>query len=365
VLIRVSTFVVTFAVALIGIFLHVDDLKVKIALACLALASLILAIFIEVQASREAHFTKRSLERLIQASTPSDLFARAVTKIAIDQAGKRGLSKCLVRRSEQDDGYVIEVIFTDEAEREAAGYFQFDHERLAQWSLLEEKNLSGEIAADMFTRGPAPTADLREHWNDLTEFIGEVATGLYPDSVRDGKYGIFANTEKVEIGIPYPRNVKTGAPERTRELPLDGESVLVLMFSKQELAALLTQSNIAASRTVADWLAAAWGTPTVLTRQQNLRHRRPSSPRRPPLGPRSHYPRQLTCALTWPNSGLAEGDAYQVLRTSLPTTARGHLRGWMQCGRGPDCRCDQAGGVGAPSGCRRRCTTDPSDEASQ
>ena len=114
-LIRVSTFVVTFAVALIGIFLHVNDLKVKIALACLAMASLILAVFVEVQASREADFTKRSLERLIQASTPSDLFARAVTNIAIDQAGKHGLSNSLVRRSGQGDGYVIEIIFTDEA----------------------------------------------------------------------------------------------------------------------------------------------------------------------------------------------------------------------------------------------------------
>jgi hypothetical protein len=269
VLIRVSTFVVTFTVALIGIFLHVNDLKVKIALACLAMASLILAVFIEVQASREADFTKRSLERLIQASTPSDLFASAVTKIAIDQASKRGLSNCLVRQSERGDGYVIEMIFTDDAAREAAGYFRFDHERLAQWSLLEEKNLSREIAADMFTRGPAPTADLREHWNGTAQFIGDVAAGLYPDLVRDGKYGIYANTDKVEIGVPYPRSVKAGAPERTVERPFDGESVLVLMFSEQDLTALVTQSNMAAAKTIADWLAAAWGTPTVLTKQRS------------------------------------------------------------------------------------------------
>jgi hypothetical protein len=263
-LIRVSTFVVTCAVALIGIFLRAEDLKVKVALACLAVASLILAVFVEVQASREADFTKRSLERLIQSSTPSDLFASAVTKIATSQAIKRGLGKYLVRRREQQDGYTIDIIFTDEADREATGYYQFDHERLAQWSLLEEKRLSGEIAADMFTRGPAPTADLLGHWNDLVEFIGKVAKGLYPDSVRAGRYGIWANVEKVEIGVPYPQSVKSGPPERTRESMLDGDPVLVLSFSEQELATLLTKSNMAASKTVADWLAAAWGAPTVL-----------------------------------------------------------------------------------------------------
>ena len=110
---------------------------------------------------------------------------------------------------------------------------------------------------------------LQEHWNDLTEFIGGVAKGLYPDSVRNGAYGIWSNTETVEIGVPYPRGVKTRVPERTRERPFGGQPVLVLMFSKQDLTTLLTQSNIAASRTVADWLAAAWGPPTVLTRQQN------------------------------------------------------------------------------------------------
>ena len=267
--IRVSTFVVTFAVALTGIFLHVNDLKVKIALACLALASLILAVFVEVQASREADFTKRSLVRLIQASTPSDLFARAVTQIVIDQASKRSSSKSLVRRTERGDGYVIETIFIDDTERKAAGYFMFGHERLAEWSLLEEKNLSREIAADMFKRGPAPTADLRKHWNDLAQFVGDVAAGLYPDSVRDGKYGIYADIDKIEIGVPYPRSVKAGAPKRTVERPFDGESVLVLMFSEQDLAALLTQSNMAAAKTIADWLADAWGTPTVLTKQRN------------------------------------------------------------------------------------------------
>ncbi len=260
-IIGICSFVVTFAVALAGIFLDAKELKVQLALAGLALASFILAVFIQVQASRDADFTKRSLGRLIQASTPSNLFAEAVTQIAGGEARKRGLSNYRVRHVGQDDGYRIEMVFTDESRMKAEGYYQFDHEQLAQWSLLEEKSLSNEIRSDMFSRGPARTADLLENWNELVKFIGMIAKGLYPDSVRDGKFGIWANTEAVEIGVPYPLSVSTVIPGRTKESLLDGEPVQVLMFSGPELATLVGKSNVAASKIVAEWLAAAWGKP--------------------------------------------------------------------------------------------------------
>jgi hypothetical protein len=262
VIIGVSSFFVTFAVAMIGIFLDAKELKVKLALAGFATASFILAIFVQVQAARDADFTKRSLGRLIQASTPSNLFARAVTRIAMGQASKRGLSNCLVLQRTKDDGYIIEIVFMDKAERQAEGYYQFDHEQLAQWSLLEEKSLADGITTDMFKRGPAPTADLLEHWNELAEFIGAIGEGLYPDPVW--KFGTSAILETVEIGVPYPHSVPTVISGQTRERLLGGEPVRFLMFSKQELNALVAQSNIAASKIIAGWLAAAWGMPIVL-----------------------------------------------------------------------------------------------------
>ena len=263
-IIRTTTFAVTFAVALIGIFLDVTELKVKLALAGLACASFLLAIFVEIQASRDAAFTKRSLGRLIQASTPSSLFAHAVTQLAIHQADAQDLSNCLVLQKEQRDGYLVQLVFTDEASREAEGYFEFDHERLAQWSLLEEMNLSREIETEMFSRGPMPTANPLEHWDELTTFIGAVGKGLYPDSGRNGAFGISANIDTGEIGLPYPVDAPVVASQRTRELPFHGESVPFLMFSKDDLINLATQSNVVASRTIAGWLAAAWGAPTVL-----------------------------------------------------------------------------------------------------
>lgn len=264
-IIRAATFAVTFAVALAGIFLDVKDLKVKLALAGLAGASFLLAIFVEIQASRDAAFTKRSLSRLIQASTPSALFASAVRQIAIHQASDRGLSNCLaLQREQQHDGYVVQLVFLDDTEQQAEGYFEFDHERLAQWSLLEESSLPREIVAEMFSRGPMPTADPLEHWDQLTAFIGAVGKGLYPNSVRDGAFGVSANIEQIEIGLPYPINAPTTPARRTKELLLANKPVPFLVFSKEDLSDLTARSNIEASRIVAGWLAAAWGTPTVL-----------------------------------------------------------------------------------------------------
>jgi hypothetical protein len=94
-------------------------------------------------------------------------------------------------------------------------------------------------------------------------FISAVGKGLYPDSVRDGTYGISANTDTVEIGLPCPPG-STAARGRTKELLVRGESVPFLMFSRDALLGLAGQSSITASKTVAGWLEAAWGPPSVL-----------------------------------------------------------------------------------------------------
>jgi hypothetical protein len=245
------------------VFLDTKDSTVKLSLAALATASFVLAILIQVEASKDAAFTKRTLSRLIQASTPSTLFGQAVTQIAIREASKRDYPNAQVARRTRDDGYAIQIVFADAAEQTAQGYFQFDHERLAQWSLLDESRLAGEISREMFERGPMSTANPLDDWNELVEFIGSTSSGLYPDSIRDGAFGISANTESVEIGVPYPASVSPSETARTRLLQLGGRPVPFLVFSRIELDQLIAQSNLVASRTVAAWLETAWGTPTA------------------------------------------------------------------------------------------------------
>lgn len=262
--IRIATFVITFAVALIAIVVDTTNVQIKIALAGLAVASLVLAIFIEVQASQDARFTKRALERLIQSSTPSDLFASAVQQIILKEASRRGLGSALVRRAQGDRGYDVDVIFTDESQRNVETVFHYDHEQLARWSLLDPEPLDRAIVATMFTQGPLPTVDLMEHWNGLVDFIGTVAKALYPDSVYGGDYAMSADMDAVEIGVPYPQSGPPAAPGRTKELAMGHTLVPFLIFRKQELATLAGQGNLDAARSVSTWLHDAWGPATVI-----------------------------------------------------------------------------------------------------
>jgi hypothetical protein len=260
--IRAATLGVTFAVALIGIFLNVSGIKVKVALAALAAASFALALFIEIQAAQDARFAKRALERLIQASTPSNLFADAVVQIVIAAGVQHDLGQCVAIKRKLGDGYVCQVIFTDESERLAEGYFEFDHELLARWSLFDESRLSEEVVRDMFDRGPAPAPDPKDSWKELVDFVGKVGRGLYPD-MGAGAFAVSADFERVEIGLPYPPEVSTAAG-KTKQLMLDGESTSFLVFSTDELVMLTGKSYLAASRIVAKLLENIWGEPTTL-----------------------------------------------------------------------------------------------------
>jgi hypothetical protein len=264
-LIQIGAVIVTFVVTLIAIFVEQQNSTAKYALAGLTGATFLLAIFIEVQAAREAAFTKRALERLIQASTPSTLFAQAVSRLVIARANERGFSNCLLLRREKEDGYVNQFVFVDDAHQLAVGFFGFDHEQLAQWSLLDEKALRNAIAADMFQQGPLPSLDPLAHWDKLCDFLGTIGKGLYPDSVRNGTFALSARTDLVQIGLPYPVGAPVPPTGSAKEMLVGGETVPFLVFEKEQLTQLSGQSNLEASRTVAGWLAKAWGRPTILT----------------------------------------------------------------------------------------------------
>lgn len=258
--IRIATLGVTFAVAVVGIFLNASDIKVKLALAALAAASFVLAVFIEIQATRDTNFAKHALERLIQASTPSDVFAKAVTQLVIDEGMRHGLNQCVVIKRKHEDGNIWRVVFTDEDGRRVRGYFEFDHEQLARWSLLDESRLSDEVEQDMFKRGPMLTADPKENWSNLVDFIASVGRGLYPDAGGE-RFGVSADFDAAEIGLPYPPGVPS-IPGRTKQLTMGGKRVPFLVFSREELGTLARQPYVTASQVVAGWLEDSWGAPT-------------------------------------------------------------------------------------------------------
>lgn len=264
--IKVSTLLVTLAVALVGIFLPTNSTDVRVGLAGLAVASLVLAIFVEIQTDREGRFVKRALERLIQSTTPSSVFAEAVQGVALEAASGRGLPTALVQTLSKQNGhgYEVKLLFTDPSGHAIDGIYFFDHEKLAEWALLEPDELRNAVIDDMFARGPVLDGDVRAHWKNVAEYLRTIAGTLYPtDGPGPGSIQ-WANSDRLELGVLYPPGVSNQSVARTEVKQFEGAPVRVLTFGQQDLGGLAGKSHIAASKSIAGWLAQAWGMPTVL-----------------------------------------------------------------------------------------------------
>lgn len=262
-MIQIGSLLLTCAVALVGIFYDTHDARVRYVLASLALMALVFSILIQVQSGRQSAFNKRALENLIRASTPSDLFARAVTQLGISVALKKQITDCVVVRRQVDDGFIVQLVFPDESSKAIRGYFEFNHEKLAEWSLLDEKELKTAISHEMFS--PFFSKEVFDKWNDLCEWFGQLSRGLYPDSVRNGRFGISARTDLKRIGVPWPSSAAVNPEDdRVEMLTLGSQKVPFLMFSEANLIELAGESRMQGAERVSRWLIEAWGNPSIL-----------------------------------------------------------------------------------------------------
>lgn len=96
--------------------------------------------------------------------------------------------------------YLIFVFAKSDAYNPPSGVVEIDEERLAIWSSLRGTLLTAAISAALF-EGSLFTGVV-ESWNSMVEFVGWVSRTLYPDSVRDGVFGIWADSIANKIGVP-------------------------------------------------------------------------------------------------------------------------------------------------------------------
>ncbi len=263
-MIQIAALIVALASVLIGIFVESPNDGVRYALATFAASSCICAILVEVQASKESAFIKRALERLIQTSQPSTLFTHGIAQLAVSEATKRGFKNCVV--SYVDNGKAISIRLLPNDTVRSTGFMELQHEKLAEWSLLDATQLKQAVIDKMFETTALPGKNPLEHWNTLVDFIGSVARGLYPETVRGGHYAISARTDLVRIGVPYPPDVPACDAAHTIYMRLDDVEVPFLTFLEPQLRELSEVSQITASQLVSSWLEAAWGPP----RQPNV-----------------------------------------------------------------------------------------------
>lgn len=263
-MIKILTLIFTLAIALVGIFFDSASNSVKHILAVLSIMGFILAIFIEVQGSKHAAFTKRALENLIKSTTPSKLFADAVKKILLKVTANNGLIKAKYKRiHSRDDSFSNIFEFYDSNEDKIA-YYEFDHEKLAELSLLDNKSLPRVIHSELYEKCPFPSGSPLDYWDELAIFISNVAFGLYPYISQNGKRGVWAQTDKVFLGVPCPPELSFENNDRVIKSQMDGQPVCVLTFQEEQLYTLKGKSYIDASKILIEDLKNTWGKPPIV-----------------------------------------------------------------------------------------------------
>ena len=255
---QVAASAVSFAVAIIGILYDTKTAEVKYALGILALTALVCAVIVQVQNSKNASFTRRALENLIRAFTPPERLGHAFADKAMALAAKNGLRFCRVVQRTTRRGFVFELTFREDAEDGLVkGFFAMDSDQVAEWSLLDGKAIDDAINSAMYE--PAFTSGLSESWNEISDLLGSVATGLYPETVRSGKYAISSLSDDKELGVPCPPSFAPTEATRVRMMKLGDEQVPFLIFDRGQLQQLVNRSKMQGSATIAGWLTVAWG----------------------------------------------------------------------------------------------------------
>jgi hypothetical protein len=201
-----------------------------------------------------------ALEALVFNYKPTEQSAKTVASAARNVALAKGLSDCWEFHFTRDNKVTITLVFALGVTGPIKGVLEINEERLALWSRLDADLLSSAIAGAMFA---IPLfSDVTDSWNTMVEFIGRTSRALYPNSVRNGWFGMSARFDLKRIGVPYPANVPYDeSDERVAMMKLGNNPELVPFrtFGEAELKELVGVSEIEATACVAGWLYAEWG----------------------------------------------------------------------------------------------------------
>jgi hypothetical protein len=161
---------------------------------------------------------------------------------------------------------VIIVLAESEQYVPVASLLEIDEERLAIWSSLPDSVLRQAISKALFET-PLFTS-VEQNWNSLVTFVGSISRTLYPNSVRNGVFGISARHDLKRIGVPFPANREPRpGDDRVVNMKLERNESLIpfLTFGQPELEQIIGVSTADASGAVARWLSGEWGPPSFIT----------------------------------------------------------------------------------------------------
>jgi hypothetical protein len=188
-----------------------------------------------------------------------------VIRTVVNLGMHRGWSNAFVAQIVSEGSLRIVIAFAESDRFEpVVSVVEIEEERLAIWSSLGDTVIETAISSALFE---SPLfAGVEQNWNSMVTFVGSISRTLYPNSVRNGVFGISARFDLKRIGVPFPSNREPrSGDERVLNLKLDENELLVpfLTFGQPELEQLVGVSPADASGVVAGWLFREWGRPSL------------------------------------------------------------------------------------------------------
>lgn len=189
-----------------------------------------------------------------------------VTRIIVNIGWQRGWANAFTAQIEKAGKLRIVIAFAESEQYEpVVGLVEIDEERLAIWSSIPDSALPAAISRALFE---IPLfAGVEGNWNSMVTFVGSVCETLYPNSVRNGVFGISARFDLKRIGVPFPSHREPHpGDQRVVNMTLDRNESKIpfLTFGSSELQQLVGVSAADAAGTVAHWLYREWGKPSLM-----------------------------------------------------------------------------------------------------
>jgi hypothetical protein len=197
---------------------------------------------------------------------PEQRAVERVTRTIVNLGMHRGWPNAFVAHVVKEEKLSIIIAFAESERYEPiSSVVEIEEERLAIWSSLPDSVLAAAISTAILDT-PLFTG-LEQNWNSMVTFVGSVSRTLYPDSVRNGVFGISARFDLKRIGVPFPANCEPRpGDDRVVMMKLERNESLIpfLTFGQAELKQLISVGLADASGVVAKWLFREWGRPTFI-----------------------------------------------------------------------------------------------------
>src|SRR5688572_4755381 len=165
-----------------------------------------------------------------------------ISKVAMSLATENGMASGWLFHYNEEGRKSIWHVFGEDASS-VKGVLEITEAQILAWASLKEPILKYALKGVMFENKLFSSVD--ENWNNLVDYVGRIAGFLYPNSYREGHYGISADYDLKRIGVPLPIDKDFDInSDDIKMLKLNKLSVPFLTFDESKLQELTAACEV-------------------------------------------------------------------------------------------------------------------------